>query len=34
MRGLMESVHIDYGPDGTSVLLRLALHDRVLDRAW
>ena len=33
MRGLMESVHIDYGPAGTSVLLRLAMHDGVLDRA-
>ena len=33
MRGLMESVHIDYGPGGTSVLLRLAVHDGVLDRA-
>lgn len=32
MRGLMESVHIDYGPGGTRVLLRLAVQDRVLDR--
>jgi serine/threonine-protein kinase RsbW len=32
MRGLMESVQIDYGPGGTRVLLRLAVHDRVLDR--
>jgi hypothetical protein len=32
MRGLMESVHIDYGPGGTRVLLRLAVQDRVRDR--
>ena len=30
---LMESVHIDHGPDGTSVLLRPAMHAGVLDRA-
>lgn len=33
MRGLMESAHIHYGPGGTRVLLRLAVHDAVLDRA-
>jgi anti-sigma regulatory factor (Ser/Thr protein kinase) len=31
MRGLMESVHIHYGPRGTRVLLRLAVPDGVLD---
>jgi len=29
----MESVHIDYGPAGIRALLRLAVHDGVLDRA-
>jgi hypothetical protein len=33
MRGLMESVHIHYGPGGTRVLLRLAVPDGVLDGA-
>jgi hypothetical protein len=33
MRELIESVHIDYGPGGTTVRLRLAVHDGVLDRA-
>jgi hypothetical protein len=29
----MESVDIEYGPGGTTVSLRLAVDDRVLDRA-